>query len=161
MSNEYYIVCGDASPQIPGTAKAVHLHIYGNEDEHKITLEIDELRKELFKEVPSRFRDLLDIAAYVYTADQAIVRGARDCDTFGSNWRRDLRFHVPVRDLDFWRSDRVHDCLTKTIGFLSDDQYAFDFIKLRQDVPFQTLLNLNSGGALLGFPEQVVMYSGG
>lgn len=161
MSNEHYVICGEAAPQLPGTAKAVHLHIYGAEDDDKITLKIDELRKELFKDVPAQFRDLLDIAAYVYTADQTIVRGARDCDTFGSHWRRDLRFHVPVRDVDFWRSAEVQDCLTRTLGFLSDDQYTFEFIKLRQEAPLQTLMNFSSDGEILGFPEQVVMYSGG
>ena len=161
MSDEHYVICGEAAPQLPSKAKTLHLHRYGAEDDDKVTLKINELRQELFKEVPARFRDLLDIAAYVYTADQAIVRGARDCDTFGSFWRRDLRFHVPVRDLDFWRSGGVQDCLTKTLGFLSDDQYEFNFIELRQEEPFQTLLNLNSDGSLLGFPEQVVMYSGG
>jgi hypothetical protein len=161
MVDEHYIVCGEAAPQLPSEAKALHLHLYGPADDDRITLKIHELRQELYKEVPARFRDLLDIAAYVYTADQAIVRGTRDCDTFGSHWRRDLRFHVPVRDLDFWRSAEVQGFLTKTLGFLSDDAYTFDFIKLRQEEPFQTLMDFNSDGALLGFPEQVVMYSGG
>ena len=120
MSDEHYVICGEAAPRLPNeaAAKAVRLHLYGPKNDHKITLKIKELRQELYKEVPARFRDLLEIAAYVFTADQAIVRGARDCDTFGSHWRRDLRFHVPVRDLEFWRSAEVQDCLAKTLGFV-------------------------------------------
>lgn len=161
MTDEHYVICGEAAPRVPETAKAVRLHLYGADDKGKITLRINELQEELFKEVPARFRDLLEIAAYVYTADQAIVRGARDCDTFGSHWRRDLRFHVPVRDLDFWQAAEVRACLAETLGFLSDDHYTFEFIKLREQDPFQRLMNFNRDGELLGFPEQVVMYSGG
>ena len=37
----------------------------------------------------------------------------------------------------------------------------FEFTKLRQEEPFQTLMDFNNDGEVVGFPEQVVMYSGG
>ena len=77
MSDEQYVICGEAAPRLPGeaAAKAVRLHLYGPENDHKITLKINELRQELYKEVPARFRDLLELAAYVFTADQASGAG--------------------------------------------------------------------------------------
>jgi hypothetical protein len=82
------------------------------------------------KDVPIRLRDLLDIATYVFAADQATVRGGNDVETFGSNWRRHFRFVVPVGDLDFWQSDDTKQCLTKVLNFLSDDHYEFEFVRL-------------------------------
>ncbi len=66
-----------------------------------------------------------------------------------------------MRDVEFWTSSEVHECLTDTLNFLSDDRYDFTFSPLREQYPFQTLLNFNEQGAAYGFPEQVVMYSGG
>lgn len=163
MANERYIICGDAKVPVPieCEAESFRLHLYGAEDEQKITLQIDDIRTQMYKEVPARFHDLLDIATYVFAADQAIKRGAKDVETFGSNWRRRLHFVVPVGDVDFWRSDKVQQCLQTTLGFLSDDHYTFDFVPIVQRPSFQGFLNFNDKGAMLGFPEQVVMFSGG
>ena len=163
MASERYIICGDAKATMPAQfeADALQLHLYGAEDEHKITLQIDDIRTQMYKEVPARFHDLLDIATYVFAADQAIERGAKDVETFGGNWRRRLHFVVPVGDAEFWRSDKVKQCLQATLGFLSDDHYEFDFVPIAQRPSFQGFLNFNDKGAMLGFPEQVIMFSGG
>ncbi len=163
MQNERYIICGDATANVPTEceADALRLHLYGPDDENKITLQIDDIRTQMYKEVPDRFHDLLDIATYIFSTDQAIRRGARDVETFGGNWRRRFHFVVPVRDLDFWQSDKVKQCLRGTLGFLSDDHYEFDFVAIKQRISFQAFLNFNDNGEMLGFPEQVVMFSGG
>lgn len=163
MASERYIICGGAPATVPAEAQtdAIRLHLYGPEDDHKITLQIDDIRTQMYKEVPARFHDLLDIATYVFAADQSIERGAKDAETFGSNWRRHFHFVVPVGDVDFWRSDKVRQCLQATLGFLSDDHYEFDFVPITQRPSFQGFLNFNDKGAMLGFPEQVIMFSGG
>lgn len=113
MAGERYILCGDSKTVVPAEsqADALGLHLYGADDDHKITLQIDDIRTQMYKEVPARFRDLLDIATYVFAADQAIERGAKDVETFGSSWRRHFHFSVPVSDVEFWRSDDVRQCL--------------------------------------------------
>lgn len=163
MAGERYILCGDSKAAVPAEsqADALGLHLYGADDDHKITLQIDDIRTQMYKEVPARFRDLLDIATYVFAADQAIERGAKDVETFGSSWRRHFHFSVPVSDVEFWRSDDVRRCLQATLGFLSDDHYEFDFVPIAQRPSFQKFLNFNDKGAMLGFPEQVIMFSGG
>ncbi len=163
MSNDHYVICGEASPQLSPECegKSVRFHLYGPEDENKLTLCIDEIRQQMYQNVPARFRDLLDIATYIYAADQALRRGARDVETLGSFWRRNLHFFIPVRDLEFWNTEEVQNCLAETIGFLSEDRYRFSFSPLQQEEPFQRLFSFNEDGALFGFPEEVMMYSGG
>ncbi|MEW6406628.1 MAG: 7-cyano-7-deazaguanine synthase, partial [Chloroflexota bacterium] len=113
------------------------------------------------KNVPDAFQDLLEIATYVYSADQAIPRGADDVDSFGDRWRRDLNFIIPVRKPEFWNSPDVQNSLCSTLGFLSDDNYQFDFVKLKNVQSFQGYLDFNDDGQMFGYPEQVVMFSGG
>jgi 7-cyano-7-deazaguanine synthase in queuosine biosynthesis len=163
MQNKRYVICGDATANLPAKCEtdALRLHLYGPDDDHKITLRINDIRTQMYKEVPARFHDLLDIATYVFAADQTILRGTKDVETFGSNWRRRFHFIMPVRDLDFWQSDKVQQCLCGTLGFLSDDHYEFDFVAIKQQTSFQAFLNFNDNGQMLGFPEQVVMFSGG
>jgi 7-cyano-7-deazaguanine synthase in queuosine biosynthesis len=163
MDNDRFLVCGDAAPKLSNECeeKTTRLHLYGEDDDNKVTLKINELQEQMYKEAPPRFRDLLDIATYVYAADQTSRRGANDVDTFGSYWRRHFRFFVPVRDIEFWNSPEVRECLIDTLNFLSDDRYEFTFSRIERQDPFQSLLNFNEQGAAYGFPEQVVMYSGG
>ncbi len=163
MCLSHRIICGEASPSFPvgGENASLRMHLYGNEDESKLTLKISDIRTQMCRDVPKRFRDLLDIATYVYAADQAVKRGLSDVETLGSSWRRDLEFLIPVRDCDFWTSEEIQCVLAETVGFLSDDHYSFNFVPLLEDEPFQRLLNFNENGELFGFPEEVVMFSGG
>lgn len=139
----------------------LQLHLFGKEDDGKLTLQIEDIRRKMFKDIPALFLDLLDIATYVYSADQAITRGTYDVDTFGDNWRRDLHFIIPVRTPDFWKDSEMMQCLTETLGFLSDDCYDFTFTKMIDDYPAQQYLKFNEDNELLGCPEQVMMFSGG
>lgn len=164
MGIERHIVCGGATAPASFGAGSEHvrLHLYGAEDENKITLEIDDIRTQIFKDVPARFHDLLDIATYVTAADQCIVRGTRDVETFGGNWRRHLHFVIPVEDVGFWQQAAVMDCLRTTLGFLSDDVYEFVFVPATKRPEFQRFLTkFNDQGEMFGFPEQVIMFSGG
>ncbi|WP_339749228.1 7-cyano-7-deazaguanine synthase [uncultured Rubinisphaera sp.] len=163
MSYEHYIICGGVSPSLSSECEttSVRFQLYGSDNETKLTLRINDLHRQMYQNVSGRFRDLLDIATYVYAADQVVRRGKKDVETLGSYWRRDLNFFIPVRDLDFWASENVIDCLAETVGFLSDDQYRFNFFKIPKENSFQNLFNFNEEGSIFGFPEEVVMFSGG
>ncbi|CAJ0867482.1 7-cyano-7-deazaguanine synthase [Ralstonia mannitolilytica] len=163
MQDKRYVLCGNASAKgiSEDPARDLRLRLSGRPGHGNITLRIEDVHSKLFSSVPSRFHDLLEIATYVYSADQVIRRGADDVDTFGDGWRRDLHFVVPVRDPDFWSSAEVQETLCSTLGFLSDDQYEFDFVKLDQDHQFQEYLEFNDTQQMYGMPEQVVMFSGG
>lgn len=163
MQDKRYILCGNASAKgvSEDPERDLRLRLSGKEGKGNITLRIEDVHRKMFQPVPSLFNDLLEVATYVYSADQVIRRGADDVDTFGDGWRRDLHFVVPVRNPDFWNSAPVQEVLCATLGFLSDDQYQFDFIKLDQDHPFQEYLGFDDTQQMYRKPEQVVMFSGG
>jgi len=79
--------------------------------------------------------DLVHLAAYVYTADRLLSRGAKD--VYGERWKRRLHFVVPVRARAVWEASEVTRLLGQTLGFLSDDSYTFTFVDFQQDEPTQ------------------------
>lgn len=162
MGNERAILCGDA---VPGRGKLwedeadpVRLRLEGPDAE--VRLRIDDISQAMATNIPPRFVDLMEIATYVYCADQAVTRGGAGVDNLGADWRRTLRFRIPVRDLDFWRSARVLDALCGTLGFLSEDEYHFDFLPPRSPTEFQYYMGLGDSHPQ-GNPEEVVLFSGG
>ncbi|GAA0573889.1 MULTISPECIES: 7-cyano-7-deazaguanine synthase [Pseudomonadota] len=163
MQTKKFVICGNASAKgISDDPKnEIRLRLSGVKGEGNVTLRIEDIHSKMFGSVPTRFHDLLEIATYVYSADQVILRGADDVDSFGDGWRRDLHFVVPVRNPDFWNGEEVKNALTSTLDFLSDDNYAFSFVKLEQDHSFQDYLEFNDAQTMYGKPEQVVMFSGG
>ncbi|MCX7599205.1 MAG: hypothetical protein N2512_10140 [Armatimonadetes bacterium] len=60
--------------------------------------------------------DLLDLAAAVYLADLAVLRGRNE------RFVRDLELHVPVRRLDLWRS--LADDLVRLVWHLTGDNLS-------------------------------------
>jgi len=163
VQTKKFVICGNASAKgISDDPKNdIRLRLSGVQGEGNITLRIEDIHSKMFSSVPAKFHDLLEIATYVYSADQVILRGADDVDNFGDGWRRDLHFVVPVRNPDFWNSAEMKNALTSTLGFLSDDNYEFTFVKLAQDHSIQDYLEFNDAQAIYGKPEQVVMFSGG
>lgn len=160
--NDHVVVCGEASVPKSYQGSLLHLHLYGSDDSHKVTFEIEDIRKSIFSDVADRLRDLLDIASYVFAADQVSLRGANEVETFGANWRRRFRFVVPVSDVDFWRAPDTKQCLEKTLGFLSDDLYDFEFVPSpKRPSLLGFLKNFSNEGQASGRPEQVIMFSGG
>lgn len=163
MQLERYILCGGATCEEHtfNPEQDIRLRLWGDKGPDRVTLRIEDIHQKMYRSVPAEFQDLLEIATYVYSADQVVPRGADDVDAFGDAWRRDLCFVIPVRRPEFWRRPEVMDALCATLGFLSDDRYRFDFRKLDQQPPFQDYLNFADDGHFLGYPEQVVMFSGG
>lgn len=163
MQDKKYVICGNASAKgISDDPKNdTRLRLSGVQGEGNITLRVEDIHSKMFSSVPTKFHDLLEIATYVYSADQVIVRRADDVDNFGDGWRRDLHFVVPVRNPEFWSSAEVKDKLMSTLGFLSDDNYEFTFVKLDQEHAIQDYLEFNDAQTMYGKPEQVVMFSGG
>ena len=159
MSNERDILCGGASPRRRQGTDSLHLWLWGNGK--NIFLTIEDIEKRLTANVPDVLTDLLEIAAYVYTADQAVTRGGNGVLDHGANWRRELRFLIPVRKPDLWKSPPVKRSLTETLGFLSEDDYTFTFTKLRDPRPMSHYLEFGPGGATGFDAEEVVLFSGG
>jgi hypothetical protein len=124
---------------------------------------LEEVRRALWTDIPLRLRDLLDLAAYVYAADQSVPRangGRVDGDEVGAGWRRAFRLHVPIREAALWNSDPVRGALESTRNFLSEDEYAFEFVPIKRQKAFTQFIDF----ATTPFEsrvEDVQLFSGG
>lgn len=160
MTEQRLIVCGECS--VGGRPNSdehtLHLSMYG--PKRNVFRQFEDMRRALWGPVPVAFRDLVDIAIYVYCADQAISRGNDNADDLGDSWRRSLTFQIPVRDLDFWRQESINRKLTTALSFLSEDEYYFEFEPLRDEHPFPDYFDfgVDDDDAAI---EEVVLFSGG
>ncbi len=72
--------------------------------------------------------DLIELAAYVYVADQTVTRGGKKAFDYGDDWHRDFHFKLPVRCPEVWNRSEVRDALVGLLRFLTDDDYEFEFL---------------------------------
>jgi hypothetical protein len=160
--NRHIIPCGGLKAS--GTASediVLPLNLWSRQDTNYVELKVEDLHSALLKTVPAEFHDLMEIAAYVYCADQATSRGGKDVDGFGEHWRRQFEFKIPVRVPDFWNQSGVQKLLTETLGFLSDDDYNFEFEQAINPPQIQEYFsNLLPGGPAEDM-EGVMLFSGG
>lgn len=128
------ILCEGAAPPAglqESESRVVRLAAYGPE----ANLRLETPGPSIYQNLSPVSMDLVHVAAYVYTADRLISRGAKD--VYGERWRRRLHFVIPVRARAVWESPKVSRLLEQTLGFLSDDFYTFTFVDLQQDDPPQ------------------------
>lgn len=160
MARSRPILCGAAGVRgLP--ADPVVLDIYGRGANVRFRLE--EVRRAVWTDIPPAFRDLLDIAVYVYCADQAVRRaggGRVDGPEIGGGWRRNFHFRIPVRRPDVWAAGPVYDHLVSTLSFLSDDEYRFEFVPLWKDASLDGFIDFATT-PFEGRVEEVVLFSGG
>lgn len=125
-----------------------------------VNLRIDSISRSMVGNIPDLLIDLLEIAAYVYCVDQRIKRGTEMLMDYGKDWRRSLTFSIPVRHPEIWNGEEVQELLVETLGFLSDDSYAFRFRKAEapvqpRDPYFHELLDAFQEN------DEVALFSGG
>jgi 7-cyano-7-deazaguanine synthase in queuosine biosynthesis len=160
MSDERVVLCGGLTADGGGPKKgAVPLHLWGKDA--NVTLKISDITKAMAANIPPVLVDLLEIATYVYCADQATTRGAGNARNYGARWRRRFRFHIPVREPDLWSLAPVATALRDTLSFLSDDEYDFTFKNLKNPPSVQQYLEFGPGGATGVRPDEVMLFSGG
>lgn len=157
---EYAFICGGAEP--PEPASADHVLTMDVAGPHRnVNLRLADVNRALLGNLPDLLIDLLELAAYVYCADQRASRGSATLPGAGENWRRHLRFIVPVRCPEVWASAAVREPLAEMLGFLSDDLYEFEFAETRAPAAQAQLYftDLIEGGAFE--PDDIVLFSGG
>src|SRR5689334_4123169 len=93
---ERIVLCGGATrPSRARPHNLIPLALSGRDQ--NVTLEVSNLSKQIACDIPDEVADLIEIATYVYCADQAVTRGGPGVADFGKHWRRKLIFHIPVR----------------------------------------------------------------
>ncbi|MEO9298780.1 7-cyano-7-deazaguanine synthase [Devosia alba] len=152
---QHLIECGVSAASCE---EAIAMNVHG--PGKNVNLRIDYISRTMLSNLPDVLIDLLEVAAYVYCADQRLVRGSEQLSKFGENWRRSLRFSIPVRELEVWHDPEVQYALIDTLGFLSDDSYAFDFRQTETPVQpkelyFQDLIDPANEH------DRVALFSGG
>lgn len=154
---KHLILCGGVAGSGDGETE-VH-RLYTDGDSANIPPRILDIANFMATDVPDLLTDLLEIASYVYGADSTISRGGRVLQGMGMDWRRDLRFRIPVREVDSWSSPPVTTALEEVLGFLSDDFYTFEFVPHPNPTDFGNYHGLPFDG---GFsPDEVALFSGG
>lgn len=135
MSNRRAILCGGVSDENLsfGETRPLSLNLWGSTK--NVDLRIEDIRRYMLKDIPPVFVDLIEIATYVYCADQAITRGRDTPDKLGEKWRRELFFRIPVRKPKVWNSRKLNGLLSSTLSFLSEDEYHFEFTELTESPP--------------------------
>jgi hypothetical protein len=162
---ERRIVCGGptANKSDSKSDRVIHLDtqaIEGSLD--KVNLQLRDISTRMVQNLPDVLTDLLEIAAYVYCADQFTKRGTDLMRDMGADWRRNFDFQIPVRQPDIWSSAPVLDALTDTLGFLSEDEYRFEFVPYSNPPSIQPYLEFGEPSSVRGFqPDEVVLFSGG
>ncbi len=160
MPTDRAILCGSVSDgSLPfQDDRPLRLRMWGSH--RNVHLTIHDVRQAMLKAVPAVFLDLIDIAVYVYCADQAVRRGGAGVEDFGEHWRRNFFLRIPVRAPDFWNDHNVLAQLISTLSFLSEDEYAFEFERLTDENTIERYLKFDST-PYDGLVDEVMMFSGG
>jgi hypothetical protein len=157
---ERLVVCGGSAAAGSQTGNMLHLALTG--PDRNVELRLHDISKRMLTNLPSLVIDLLELAAYVYSADWATSRGGEASRGMGAEWRRRFRFVIPVRRPELWSSPPVLDALSETLGFLTDDEYQFEFEEHRGSPPgLQEYLELGDEAAARFEPDEVILFSGG
>lgn len=161
MKNNCLILCGGARPRQQLADKSVGLELWDSASaKSNVTLKISDINQRMVANIPPVLLDLLEIATYVYCADQATSRGGDGTRQMNAKWRRNFIFHIPVRNPSLWSSSNISETLSETLSFLSDDDFNFEFHKLTHapaDLPY---FEFDKNAASKSFDE-VMLFSGG
>lgn len=159
---ERLVVCGGLPAPRNASANTLRLDVNAPpKSPNKVNLELADLAATLADNIPDVLTDMLEIAAYVYCADQFTSRGSDLMTNMGAEWRRRFRFKIPVRCPDVWGSADVHDALVETLSFLTEDEFAFEFVAQTAATGIQPYLGFSDPDAQAIVPDEVILLSGG
>ncbi len=161
---ERLVICGGLP--VPASSKDDVLKLDVNASEgsvNRVNLKLGDLSARMVEDLPHVLADLIEIAAYVYCADQFTRRGGDTMPDMGKDWFRRLRFRIPVRQIDLWRRADIREALIEALTFLSDDRFDFDFVPHpeRQPTGLQPYLDFGDSVESGFIPDDVILFSGG
>jgi len=159
---ERLVVCGGLPVRRHARANTLYLDVNALVgSSKKVNLHLGDISRPLVNNVPDVLADMLEIAAYVHCADQFTTRGSELMSDLGGNWRRKFRVEIPVRCPDIWARSDVLDALVGTLSFLSEDEWAFDFVQATSHAGLQPYLEFSDPSAQTISPDEVILFSGG
>jgi 7-cyano-7-deazaguanine synthase in queuosine biosynthesis len=161
VDEKHLIWCGpDPSPKdIGGIYKRV-IKLNSFPEKGNINLKFENISTRLAQNIPPLAMDLLEISSYVYCADQSVRRGGKTWPQDGKKWIRNFVFNIPVRNIDIWNKEDIKEQLSETLGFLSDDNYEFNFRKCERDIPTEQYFDFDQGQPWFE-ADSILLFSGG
>lgn len=130
--------------------------------DQNVNVRISDVARVFPEGLSPRLRDLLHIACYVFAADCSTNRGEGWEDDVTERWDRDLKLVIPVEDPAFWTTPRVRKTLVRTLNFLSDDVYSFEFEKQTSPALVNEYMDFGDSDDWPFYGvDRVVMFSGG
>lgn len=163
MSAKHVILCGGAtlSSRSKAWRQITPTPLSIGKGRNEVHLHLHDLTRSMMQTPQDVATDLLEIASYLFAADQVVRRGGEAEFEYGAKWRRHFWFEIPVRQPDLWSQPEVTDTLREVLTFLSDDDYEFNFKKLRNAPPIDNYLDFRKGGVDSSGIEEVMLFSGG
>jgi hypothetical protein len=158
MSKPHLILCGGAKRA--GREDAIVQKLEVGKGKGRISLDVDAITEKMVEDLPAVMRDLLEIATYVYVADQAVSRGGTKQFEYGEKWVRCLHFEIPVREYEVWSDTEVSGLLAEALSFASGDTCTFHFTQ-RPVSEFPEFLNCGAAAEPRYHYDEVVLFSGG
>lgn len=156
---EMLFSCNESASSHPGTSSGVvKLRSVGPGKNVRVAL--NDIGRQFHQDIAPALIDLIEIAAFVYVADQMQHRGADDVETMGANWRRRMRFEIPVRVPALWQSSAVCGALLELLSFLSEDEYDFAFTQYKKPPALDAYLHFGKPASEVP-PASVMLFSGG
>ena len=122
----HLILCGLTPAQRAQYPGGRELQLHGAKA--NLVLKVEDIRKRLLSVEPGLLTDLLELAVYVFAADNLISRGGRTFKNMGAEWRRNFHLVVAVREPGQWMEPGRLKSLRDALHFLSDDNWNFTFI---------------------------------
>lgn len=160
-NDTYLIECGTVEPLADDASKyrkAIQLDTHPIEG--NINLKYQNIGMRLAQDIPSIGWDMLEVATYVYCADQAVSRGGKIMRGHGRDWYRNFELRIPVRNPEAWQSQAVSKALLDTLNFLTDDAWVFHFTKADRSIPTDPYIDFAEDEPW--FPaDEVMLFSGG
>ncbi|SCW80725.1 7-cyano-7-deazaguanine synthase (queuosine biosynthesis) [Sphingobium faniae] len=155
---QFEFACGGVDFLLPAQGDRRAMDVQGAA--RNINLRIADISKALVSNIPDVLLDLLEVAAYVYCADQQTRRGSELLTDYGAGWRRRMVFQIPVRSHIIWQREEVREGLENMLGFLSDDHYTFEFVPAKSPLAaseayFSDLTDRTDQ------PDEIALFSGG
>jgi len=162
-SADYAYLCNGAdSSGIEESADVTSLHyIEGVDDEAElINLGLPKFVRQI-QHIPDRLLDLLEIAAYVFSADRLSYRGSTSAVEFHRWSDRSFEYNIRIRDYDFWRREDTVEKLRDAIEFLSGDR-AHDFsFQGGHSTPSVSLFDKEEFQPSASEDTSIILFSGG
>jgi len=156
---EMLFACNEAASAHPrSTVSVAKLRTAG--PGKNVRVELSDISRQFNQAIAPALVDLIEIAAFVYVADQMNRRGADDVESMGANWRRRMRFEISVREPSLWNSAAVGDALQELLSFLSEDEYEFTFSQYKKPPALDSYLSFGKLASEVP-PELVILFSGG